>query len=73
MAITASPMNFSTTPSRASTSAVSSAKVSVMMVRSSSGSMCSARVENPTRSANSTVTGRRSLGIAPSGEGTSAA
>ncbi len=56
----ASPMNFSTNPSLASTSSVSSEKVSVISVRSSSGSRCSASVEKPTRSAKRTVTRRRS-------------
>jgi hypothetical protein len=63
MAMMASPMNFSTTPPRDSTAPVSSANVSVTSPRSSSGSRCSASVEKPTRSAKSTVTRRRSLGI----------
>ena len=41
-ATTASPMNFSTNPSRCSTSSVSSANVAVIRPRSSSGSRCSA-------------------------------
>ena len=60
-AITASPMNFSTTPPCRSTASDAVAKYSLRMVRTSSGSRPSASGVDPTRSANSTVTRRRSV------------
>ena len=59
-ATTASPMNFSTVPPKCSSSDRSRCQYGASMARTSSGSSCSDREVNPTRSANSTVTTLRS-------------
>ena len=53
-------MNLSTKPPKRWTAAVNSANSSFCRVRISSGSSCSLSEVKPLRSANSTVTGRRS-------------
>ena len=59
-AITASPMNFSTVPPKASISKRRRAKYGCRIARTSSGSRRSARLVNPAMSTKSTVTTRRS-------------